>query len=426
MKMPLRTIKAMGCFLILALFNTCGLNDLGMRAHDLSTPYKTWSYLKDHEAPDVAANTFFGSAVDICGNYMIVGARGYSANTGRAYIFYWNGSTWDVVATFTGNSAEQFGFSVAISTNYAVVGAPYYDQVVPTAQTDQGRVYFYALNGTNWIADGWVTTGDANDLNGYDVDIDGTYCIVGSMGAGGTGAAYVYERNAISWEMAGGTALTPSNAGVDDFGASVAISGNIAVVGAPLSDVGVHPDAGSAYVYERSTTGGLHWGTLTFTEDAILNESTLKDNAQFGYSVDITQIPNVAGSTIIVGAPNAGGVVYFFTGSGITWTQVAGLTPTDTVASDYFGFAVGINGPYALVGAYADADKGAGAGSAYSFEYKFGTWTQTVTGSKLLAPDGAAGDSFGGSLKLSGSYAIIGSGSRRNGPINVGKVYLFQ
>ncbi|MBN2351268.1 MAG: hypothetical protein JXD23_01775 [Spirochaetales bacterium] len=416
-----RVATILGIGLMGLLFCTCGLNDLGQRSHDLNTPYRTWSCSKDHEAPDIANNVLFGNAVDVCGNYMIVGARGYNSNTGRAYILYWNGFTWDVVATLTGSSTEQFGFSVAITDNYAVVSAPAYN-------SNQGEVYFYRLEGTNWVADDGspIQGGATGYYFGYDVDIDGTYCIIGSRDEQTAGRAYVYERNG-SWGIIGSALSALDPTGVDDFGVSVAISGQTAVVGASLCDVSGHSDAGTVYVFERSTSGGVHWGTLAFNENAFLNEPVLEDNARFGFSVGITQIPNVTGSTIIVGAPNAGGVIYLFAGSGIEWTQVASFTPDDIVPGDYFGYSVAICGTYVLAGAYGDSDIGAGSGSAYSFEYKFGKWVQTITGSKLLAPDGDAGDAFGWTVGISSNNAIVGAVMRQNGgSINVGKVYLFQ
>src|SRR5207247_2438966 len=165
--------------------------------------------------------------------------------------------------------------------------------------------------------------------------------------------------------------LTASDgAASDEFGWSVAISGDTVVVGAFLDDVVANGDQGSAYVFSRSGT--------TWTQQAKLTASDGAASDEFGCSVAIS------GDTVVVGAylDNVGantdqGSAYVFVRSGTIWTQQQKLTASDGAASDGFGYSLAISGDVVVVGAFGD-DVGANAdqGSAYVFVRNVTTWTQ--------------------------------------------------
>ena len=153
--------------------------------------------------------------------------------------------------------------------------------------------------------------------------------------------------------------LTDSDsASFDQFGRSVAIDADTALVGAPFEDdEGV--DAGAAYVFTRS---GSSWN-----QQAKLTAGDAAARDQFGESVAVD------GDTALVGAPledgedlNAG-AAYVFIRSGSSWIQQAKLTDRDGFAGDLFGRSVAIDGDTALVGAPNDDDNGTNAGAAYVF-----------------------------------------------------------
>ena len=140
-------------------------------------------------------------------------------------------------------------------------------------------------------------------------------------------------------------------------------------------------------------------------------ELTASDGAasdEFGYSVAIS------GDTALVGAlhdtvgSNANqGSAYVFVRSGGSWTQQARLTASDGATNNYFGYSVAISGDTALVGAYYATVSGKVAqGAAYVFVRSGTTWSQQT---KLVAPDGAAGDLFGDSVAISGDTALVGA-----------------
>jgi len=167
----------------------------------------------------------------------------------------------------------------------------------------------------------------------------------------------------------------------DNFGWSVAISGDYAIVGAP-SDDDSGEDSGSAFIFYRSA------GTWV-QQDTLLGEAA-GDN--FGYSVSIS-----GDSVAIVGAVGEA-AAYIFRRSGNSWSREDKLT-----GSGLFGCSVAISGDYAIVGEYQD---NLFTGAAYIFKRNGTSWTQQV---KLVATDGANYDFFGYSVAISGNYAIVGA-----------------
>jgi len=102
--------------------------------------------------------------------------------------------------------------------------------------------------------------------------------------------------------------------------------------------------------------------------------------------------------------------------------EIQKLLPTNGATTESFGFSVAIDGSYAIVGApAADSNRGA----AYIFKSSSdGSWDSGV---RLTALDGLANDSFGQSVAISGEWAVIGAPDKDvGGFINVGGIYLFK
>ena len=192
------------------------------------------------------------------------------------------------------------------------------------------------------------------------------------------------------------------------FGVSVAISGPTAIVGASSND-GHETGAGSAYFFDAAT--GAQVAKL------IASDGAYQD--YFGWSVSI------CGSTAIVGAwgdddnGSRSGSAYLFDVA--TGTQIAKLLPSDGKADDWFGRAVATSGSIAIVGADFADDYGYGSGSAYLFDVV--TATQVA---KLLPNDGAAEDRFGCFVAISGSIATVGAQADDDNSVNSGSAYLFD
>ena len=160
------------------------------------------------------------------------------------------------------------------------------------------------------------------------------------------------------------------------------------------------------------------------TEDQKLTASDGAAWDYFGGSVSIS------GGYAVVGAygnngnsSNSGSAYIFERGAGGTWLQGPKLTASDGAGNDRFGEAVSISGDYAIVGARYDGDDGDYSGSAYIFERGAGgTWGQF----KLTASDGAGSDYFGGSVSISGNYAIVGANGDDDNGGSSGSAYIFE
>ena len=463
----------------------------------------TWSQTK-LTAGDAAADDYFGTSVSVSGTRAVVGAiwdDGGGSKSGAAYMFEKNsdGEWSEIRKLVAGDAAEEdaFGYSVSLSGDRTVVGAPDRDSGENHYLT--GAVYVYGPSARNTPGDGETEQPDPGeegpvarvsetvslpgsgkltasdraegDLFGISVSVSGTRAVVGASvnstvskkpgsvyvfekgsngawsqtkltasdtafndafgrsvsisderviagaqgdddGGSDSGAAYVFERSSDgTWSQ---TKLTAGDAAANDaFGASVSISGTRAVVGAPKDDDG-GSDSGAAYVFERSSDGTWSQTKLT-AGDAAAND-------RFGASV------SVSGTRAVVGAPrdddggsDSGTAYVFERSSDGTWSEVSKLLADDGAAGDAFGRSVAVSGERIIVGAETDGDNGAASGSAYVFERNSdGTWSQTA---KLLAEDGAAVDTFGQSVAVSGGVAFIGAVGDDTGR---GSVYVYE
>jgi len=356
----------------------------------------------------------------------------YDLDKGTFYLF--DGQNWSPLAFTSANNlapidrtasdgggGDSFGFSVAISGDYALVGA-LYDDV--GANNDQGSAYVFVRSGSSWTQQDKLTASDgaASDNFGNSVAISGDYALVGANGDNSganlnQGSAYVFVRSGSSWTQQ--DKLTASDGAANDlFGRSVAISGNYALVGASFDDVGADTDQGSAYIFVRS---GSSW-----TQQAKLTASDGAGSDRFGESVAISGDYALLGAfNDDVGGDTDQGSAYVFVRSGSSWTQQAKLTASDGAAFDSFGSSVAISGNYALLGALSDDIGGdTDQGSAYVFVRSGSSWTQQA---KLTASDGAGGDNFGISVALSGDHALVGAFNDDIGANNdQGSAYLFK
>lgn len=350
-------------------------------------------------------------------------------------------------------AVDNFGTSVSISGNLAIVGSPREADDAAGANWMQysGSAYIFQRNSAgNWVQVQKIVASDRGpgDLFGTSVSISGDYAIVGSYGDDenasganymfGSGSAYIFHRSSGgSWSQVQKIVANDRDA-LDYFGIAVSISGDRAVVGAyndeDSSGAGNTQGAGSAYIFERDTTTNV-WNQVK----KIASGQTTDGN--FGYAVSIS------GSSIIVGAylENAGssqgvlndvGAAYFYerNSSGI-WSQVIRVTASDKDAYDYFGYSVSISGSYAIVGAFQEADDATGsnplsyAGSAYIFKKIGVSWFQVQ---KIVPSDRAAFDLFARSVSISGNFAVIGANSEDEDPaglntqIDAGSAYIFK
>ena len=207
--------------------------------------------------------------------------------------------------------------------------------------------------------------------------------------------------------------LPADGAGNDQFGRSVALQGDTAMVGAIFDDDNGE-NSGSVYVF-------THLAGVWMQEDKLL-PAVGQDFLLFGASMSLD------GNTVLIGAwgddqnGDHSGSAYVFLRVGGVWEEDTKLTPNDPEVDDYFGVSVALDGDTAVVGAWADDDNGSRSGSAYVFTRTAGLWTQQA---KLLADDGAPFDRFGEAVALDGDTALIGARSNDENGDNAGAAYVF-
>jgi hypothetical protein len=283
-------------------------------------------------------------------------ARGYS---GFAYVFVRSGRVWRQQQRLTNSvmPSGHFGWSVAVNDDTALVGAVCDD----AGGSCSGSASVFVRSGGVWSQQQKLVASDAaeSDRAGWAVAISGHTAVVGAIcdsDAGlCSGSAYVFVRSAGAWTQQ--QKLTASDASLNDqFGSSVAISGDTALVGS-IYDDDTAANSGSAYVFVRN---GKVWSQQ---QKLTVSDAAADDN--FGLAV------SVSGDTAVVGAPfhdgrgSDSGSAYVFERNGNVWSQRQELTASDGAAGDLFGRSVSISAKTVVVGAVAD-DTSTGSAYVYS------------------------------------------------------------
>jgi hypothetical protein len=359
-----------------------------------------FSQLQKLTAPKGGENEFFGSSVAISGDTVVVG----TPPVGAVYVFVRAGGLW-VQQQKLEIAGGAFGISVAISGETLVAGAFAVDSVA-------GAAYVFVRTNGVWTQQQRLVASDrmANDNFGISVGISGDTAVVGARfhGAGPfpqQGTAYVFTRAGGVWSEQ--QHLLANDGGVGEFyGDTVAISGNTIVVGAAATSTEVpQQEHGVAYVYVRESD-------VWILQQRLLPPNTM-GSFLFASSVTITDDTAVVGALFESAA-------YVFVRAGGVWSLQQRLTGE----LGEFGISASVIGDTLVVGARNERVGGNGAqGAAYVFVRDGGVWTQQQ---RLIAADGAANDRFGNSVGISGETIVIGSPFDQVGKnLAQGSAYLF-
>lgn len=307
-------------------------------------------------ASDGESHDWFGSAVALDGDHLIVGAPGVDQGAvlfaGAAYTFRWTGAAWVEEQKLTKASAEyldSFGISVSVSGNRAVVGI-YFDDSAGLANA--GRADVFEWDGQAWVLQTSLYPSDAAPgwLFGSAVSISGDRILVGAIGVddGSTifaGAAYVFDWNGTSW-VEGAKLMASDPSYKADFGRSVSLCGDSCAVGGWHND-SVGDSAGSVYVFRRDSSG--------WVQDVKLRSTITMTGDYFGSSISLVD------DMLIVGEPGEGnalndnhGCAWLFRRTGGTWERRCRLVASDWAAHDNLGKAVSTDGRTVFVGASGD------------------------------------------------------------------------
>ncbi len=389
---------------------------------------------------NLVENDLFASSVAIDGDYAVVGTPGDNNGRGSASIFARNqggSNNWGLIVELVaadGETGDNFGRSVDIANDYVIIGAPGDDD----RGNGAGAAYLFNRNQggkEHWGLVKKITPETAVDAKhfGASAAIGSNYAIIGAPEDDDSGidagAAYIYARNLggdNNWGLvkklhAEGTVFISGNP--DNFGASTAIDGDYAVIGAPGTDYnGI--DAGVAYVFYRHQDGNDSWG-----QQVKLAASDGSAYDHFAEAVSISGPIALIGSAFNTNAngPSQTGAAYFFyqnLGGSNNWGERKKVIAGDGSKNDHFGGAVDISNNYAIVGSARDDDKGFQSGAAYILERNQGGNDQWGTVQKLIASDGKSLDFAGQSVAIdSGFTAVVGAPQSAN---RTGAAYIFD
>ena len=322
--------------------------------------------------------------------------------------------------------SDNFGESVSLSGDTLVVGAPGEDSAATGVNGDQadnsafnsGAVYVFVRNGATWSQQAYLKASNPSTVASFGgaVSVSGDTLAVGAIGVNPSGAVYVFVRNGTTWSQQ--ATLQASNAAIaNQFGNTVALSGDTLAVGSPFESSGATgingnqnndsaPSSGAVYVFQR--TG------QTWAQRAYVKASNAEAFDHFGTSLGLS------GGTLAVGATgessgatgvngnqndnsaDASGAVYVFQRTGQTWAQQAYLKPPTRGPQQIFGKSLSVSDNTLATG----ADGANLSGELHVFFRSGTTWTAQAV---LVASNRQDGDLFGVSVAISGDTLVAGA-----------------
>lgn len=376
------------------------------------------------------ANDLFGQSISLSGGRVLVGAQlndTGGTDTGRAYLF--NAATGALLQTFANpnpaglpsGQSDGFGVSASLSGNLALIGAQ--GDETGTTLNNSGTAYLFDATTGALLRTFTNPSPGINDNFGLAVAVSGNRALIsapgdanGSPSRGGSGAAYLFDTTTGTLLR---TFLNPTPAVSDNFGFSVALSGNRAIISTINEDTAAL-NAGAAYVFDTNT-GALLYTLLNPTPE--LNNA-FGNNDNFGYSVGLSS------TKALVGAPNEN-INGFHNGAAYLYDLATGsllntlLMPTpNSDTEEFLGTAVALSDDFALAGApfrnLGPALSQKDLGAAFLFNANTGAFLQEIDD---VSP--APGDRFGFSVALDGKQALVGAQTDLVNGVTEGQVFYY-
>ena len=353
-------------------------------------------------ASDAQALDFFGSTVALEGDWAAIAAPSeddVADNSGAVYMFQRVGGNWIEIQKLKASDADLgnvMGASLALAGDTCFAGAPL---ASPQGVSAGGAVYLFERVAGSWTQTAKLLASDLapNSYFGSCVALSGNRLLVGASEAGVRGAAYVFDRVGSAWVET--ARLTGSDTvAFDEFGQSVALSGDRAIVGARNRD-GLANAQGAAYVYELGPTG--------WVEVQELRASSPAADDLFGVAVAILDSRAVVGAVSHDHPLDSEGVAYAFERTASGWIPTQELQVSDPRVGKNLGSSVAMSGEHVLLGAPGDDDGySSGVGSTYDFRWSGSTWIQA---GKMIARQPEPWDSLGTSVAISGDTVLLGA-----------------
>jgi FG-GAP repeat protein len=350
--------------------DTGGLSDSGT-AFVFEFDGLTWVRTAELTRPDLAGGDFFGAAVATDGTTIVVGAPFRAIDgtnqAGSAYVYRDLGAGWVLIDTLrapTVSPGDQFGSAVDVQGGIVVVGA-FSDRLGSDSEAGSVFVFGETVNGFEEAAFLQVPTASFRAHVGQSVAIDNGVIVAGAADENGGsgdrgGAAYVWVFDG-GWQLA--QKLEPTDPqSLTDFGQSVDIRGGTIVVGDPSHSVTGASSGGQIYVYRPDGSG-------LWAAEAAITPAGVQFNDAFGNEVALADA-----DTIVVGAsfdddlgPQSG-AAFVFKFDGASWVQSGPFFSSDDASGDNFGSSVGADGDRAIIGALGNDDFASQSGAAYMFD----------------------------------------------------------
>lgn len=415
--------------------------------------------------PGGTAYDFTIRATDARGNYVDTQYTGFVSS------FYGGVTETDILYPLDADDNGWFGSALAISGTTLAIGA-FRDDDDVLANPEAGAVFIWVKSGTTWTQQQELNAPVrfGSDRLGNDVAIDGDTVIAGAPNdddaGSNAGCAYVYTRSGATWTLEQqliGSATTAGNA----LGVSVAVSGDVAVVGAYLADA-YGTSSGDAYVFTRSGTawtetirlthpdiGAYHYfggsaaidgdklavgcnknevyvfhliaGTWTFQQKLVPSDPSSANGDNFGKLHSL----KMDGNRLIVGSGNQdtdgitqSGAAYIYEWDGVTWNEVVMLKNPDATISGRFGTTTAILGDTVVVGAPYGDGRILDDGVAYIFTNYSGTW---ALDKKLVGSQSRASEQFANAIAIGSDDVFVAQMMGDKIPVDgAGKVYVYQ
>ena len=317
----------------------------------------------------------------------------------------------------SGTPHSHFGWSVSLSGNAGIITAPH-ETTVKGVNAGTAFIYDLSSNPPSMRQQLIPSDGEAFENFGYAASIDSTVAIVSAIGSREkgpySGSVYIYRYNGSMWIEEAKLTASDGKPG-DFFGQSVAVKGNLAIIGAYQSE-GKTVKTGAAYIFRFK---GNKW-----IEEAKIYSNDGTPNSYFGFSVALGK-----DGTAIVGAYGAdgksskSGAAYTFELIGGEWKQTGKLISPDGETGDKYGYSVAIHKDLAIVGAYHKKVSSNNFGAAYIYKRRGETWKEEV---RLKQSTGTKHDYFGVSVDIRDAAALIGSSRFDKETLKeVGAIYVF-
>lgn len=397
---------------------------------------------------DVGSVSFFGGALAMDGNTMVIGSDATEISPednnvdlfGAVYIYTFDeadatdeATGWTQQAKLIPPDAAEldqeiaFGHAVALEGGTLAVGASR-----NTLDGYRGAVYVYSGSGSDWAFESRLSipnTSDDEFLAGTSIAISGDTIAVGIPDSAGTnnevgGQVYLFERSGTTWSLAATLSATDGEAGThEQFGTAVALDQNRLVVGDKHGATDFPGTRGALYIYTREAGGWQFEAKL----DSPINDAS----GDMGNAVAIEDDVIVAGAEGEKSGSNIlQGAIHIFVRHRISenrheWRHAYRFTAPDGAQVDRFGRSVSIRDRLIVAGAYlADVDGVENLGAAYVFAPTAGAWVNVL---KLTAPDGEEDDVLGDAVANNGEWVAIGAPHLDGaGGASIGRTYVVK